>query len=397
MDLTKKRADLDPDNINQAQSIIAPVLAPELAFDLALKNIFSNPTLINVLINQYGKEVHSVVAPLYIQFPYDLIADKDRPITSNSEYATYLEKKKIENDRLFELLEVFDRRGLLDKFFDHLISDCFKYPYSRSHSLYYYYQYLNKRSAISGHKPSEFLKRIKRSQEAKFISQRTDIPDLVKSEIFTAMAFIYTTGYGGKTEAPLLELAAKYFWVGVDISAGEDPAYESLKRLLYRDKFYLREGSGMPSDHPAYLASKSLWKKLDQLDFSTLDFEQKRLILLQYLILDVGRKKDVKGNITGGFPLLMPKETAALVKRIIPSINSSEEKEEMAIVLSNFPRIVIYNNIFEHDKRIAKEYIEFLVSWYEQNDGYNWQKPDFLEAAVLAFPSFKDRIDARFD
>ena len=355
VDLTKNRADLDPDDINQAQTIIAPVLAPELAFDLALKNIFSNPTLINVLINQYGEEVPSLVAPLYLQFPYDLFADKDRPITNNSEYATYLENKKIENNRLLELLEVLDQRGLLDKFFDHLISDSFKHPYSRSSSLYYYYQYLNK----SGYKPSESLKR---KQEAKFISQRTDIPDLVKSEIFTAMAFIYTTGYGSKTEAPLLELVAEYFWEGVDISAGEYQAYKSLKWLLYRDKFYLREGSVIPlKNQPAYLVSKSLWEKLDQLDFSTLDFAQKRFILIEYAILGRGHKKNCKGNSTEFFPLLMPEETVALVKKIISSINSSAEKEEMAITLSKYFGIAIYDNIcskyrleIKRDKLICK-------------------------------------------
>ena len=394
VDLTKNRADLHPDDINQAQTIIAPVLAPELAFDLALKNIFSNPTLINVLINQYGEEVPSLVAPLYLQFPYDLIADKDRPITSNSEYATYLENKKIENNSLLELLEVLDQRGLLDKFFDHLISDSFKHPYSRNHSLYYYYQYLNKKSIKSRHKQSEFLKR---KQEVAFILQRTDIPDLVKSEIFTAIAFIYTLGYDDSTEAPLLEIVAKYFWEGFNVSLGEYPSEKTLKGLLYENKFYLK-GSEYFQIDPADIASKSLWKKLDQLDFSTFDFAKKELILYQYASTTRVSTYDFQGKITGHFSYLMPKKILALVQKIITSMNSYEEKKNMAFTLSYYPGIEIYHKIFKYNTEIAKEYIEILLNWYEQNDSYDWHIPSYLKYEVVdEFPSFKDRINALSD
>ena len=167
---------------------------------------------------------------------------------------------------------------------------------------------------------------------------------------------------------------------------------------MYENKFFY-QGKPRFTNDPADLVSKSLWKKLDQLDFSTLNFSQKELILYQYAsTIRASTYHYTTRKITGHFSYLMPKEILALVQKIITSMGSYEEKKNIAFRLRSLSGSHLYRNLSSNDKKIAKEYIEFLLSWYEQNDGYDLPIPkNFKYEVVDDFPSFKDRIEALYD
>ncbi|MEX0968265.1 MAG: hypothetical protein WD077_13575 [Bacteroidia bacterium] len=357
----------------QAQTVIAPVLPPETSFNLAVDEVENNPNLLAVLIRTYPKNFWEYLIPHIENYP-QILSDSDSSTANNYSIFDFLDKKK-----------------LINSYYQIVTSEEYDSP-ERVFGLINYFTYLD-----SKYKNSNFGNYIpqgkKKQLEYRLLSTvQNSSNNILKADISKASSVILDQSGSDKKYS---ELAAKFFWEDYDVSFGETPSIDGVDQFIYRERFLPNPNVtfiGYPQEtHMLDSLSTSLYTKLSDIDYQSLEIDRIETILYSYI---------EGGNINAPTtPYLKPDHSLEIVKMILSSLTTEEKRREFSEYLGSSAGDLLFSSIAYPDgsnERVGKEFSDQIIKWYRSFWNEDWHKPEFLSTIIDKYPDLKSKIDKKW-
>ena len=348
--LLQEISDSNPDLTHQAKTVIAPALPPEVSFNIAVNELSSNPEVLEILIRTYDDASWKYLAP----------------------YTEYMPSRYFCNsipDSKSTLFDFLDRRLLLKRYYDYLISFNYK-SLRRVNSLINFFDFIAQKEERNT--PSHNISDVSAAEYGieSMLNQTTD--NSLKADLSSAAALALR---GGKFEG----LAARYFWEKYDVSSGRSPAQNSLDECIYKS---IVSSSGE-------ILSTSLFKKLLRVNYSKLNLDQIGKICHAYCEWTPYGSNDPFKSY------LKPEHSFQIISKILNTLNSPTKRKEFAGHLGSLSGDILFKNISQ-DKVYGKRYAEILISWYSTNWKPDWYIPKFMSDVIVIYPELKPKMERKW-
>lgn len=221
------------DQRDQAVMAVASVLPPELSFNLAVKRLPEERSILNLLLRAYGDQSWKYLSP----FVEDV--STSGPI-----------------------LQLLYEQNLLEREFNWLIGNANDRPHRRLQALVAYFEFLNK---LDAHQHPVVHKPATRALVSRILHMG-GVDAQTKSDVAAAAALVFVTDPRYTPDWDLLDMAASVFWEGIKTDVGELPQDSSLKHKLYFSLFHFRSNTSAGEKQEATpavgIASKALVERL---------------------------------------------------------------------------------------------------------------------------------------
>jgi hypothetical protein len=339
------------DQRDQALMAVAGVLPPELSFNLAVKRLPQERSILNLLLRAYGDQSWKYLSP----FVED--ASTSGPI-----------------------LQLLHEQNLLEREFNWLIGNANDRPHRRLQALVSYFEFLNKLDADQHprvHKPAT------RALVSRIL-HTGGVDAQTKSEVAAAAALVFVTDPSYTPDWDLLDMAASVFWEGIKTDVGELPQDGSLKYRLYFTRFHFRSNTSTGEKQeptPAVdIASKALVERL------------LGARLQDKTVYDLGR---LLYSYCEERTYLNPSDALRFVRGILGAVNTQERRRQLSWELGSLSGDVLYRNM-GRDSTVRRQYADLIVDWYSQYATRGWAIPKFLSEVEVDYPDLKGRIETVF-
>ena len=309
---------------------MAPILAPELSFSLAVERCPSENRILGVLVRTYDSQSWEYLSP-------------------HVEDSTKAEP-------VFEFLQEQD---LLGDFFDYLISSGNARPHRRLDALLAYFAFVT-----NGRTDLAFDRLVAR------ICADESMDSPTKSDLTVALALSFPDHRAGNPDFRVYPLAARYFWSGTNILGGDLPSRH--RRQLFANRFVSSEIVTVS----ARLQEELIADRLRKIPVPTID-----RILYNYAMGTEGPRYLVPGDILN------------VMRSMLLSLDSADRMRRFSGTLGSMSGEILFRECLGDDQDIRRQYAEMLMSWYEEHAREDWYIPKFLHYVRQEFPEFEPRIE----
>lgn len=342
------------DQRDQALMAVAGVLPPELSFNLAVKRLPQERSIVNLLLRVYGDQSWRYLS--------SFVEDK---ATAAS------------------VLQVLHDQNLLNRELDWLIGPTNDRPHRRLPALVSYFAFLQD---LDHEVHPEIHKPAVRALVSTTLS-RSDIDSATKGDVAAAAAFVFVTEPGYEPDWGFLEMAAASFWEPLDTGVGELPPEGSVRYDLFFQRFHIHhDGKSVPTPAVA-TASTALVTQLLAGPLERKSVDELARLLYSYCAYVPRDGPDPFS------PYLTPGDCLRLVEAVADAVNTPERRKRLSEEMGSMTGHVLYRNV-GRDKSTQRRYAEALLTWYEQYAVKGWGIPEFFHDVASDQPDLSRRIDA---
>lgn len=378
----------DTQQRDRAIAIAAPVLSPELAFDLALRTINRDDSILRILLAKYGDESWKYLAPavevIPLEFDDPTLFAHDADASSQGQSFDDYRAARIRAEALAHtLMTILDQQQHLDELLRYIVSDECSRPELRAYALLAVFQQLDAKMQYPKNTASEVRMVLGRIRE--MLADR-GVSDRAKADIAIASSLVFDK-YHSRPE--FSDLVVPYFWAGLDIGRGETPAEYDLRSFVYRDRFHYQDTYQRTVTLPqARGISEDLATRFAKLSFRRLDFQQISLIMYSYI------ESTPRGGPSPFTAYLAPPEAVRIIKVILGSLASEARKSDFGAHLGSLGGDALFANISQ-DQESGRLYTKLIISWYDDNYRPGWPPPKFFDSIVARFPDLLPQINGK--
>ncbi len=344
------------DQRDQALMAVGGVLPPELSFNLAVKRLPQEPSVLNLLLSVYGDQSWKYLSPFIEE------ASTADPI-----------------------LQLLHQQNLLEREFDWLASNANDRPHRRLAAFASYFEFLRK---LDSAQHPEIHKPATRALVNRMLSQ-PDVDEGIKSDLAAAAALVFVTEPGYEPDWDFLTAAAKTFWDRFDTNVGALPAEGSQTYQLYFKRFHVQHADKQVPLPATDVASGALVPPLLAGRLEQRGIHELGRLLYSYCSYVPRDGADPFS------PYLNPRDGLRLLRGVIAAANTPARKQQLSQELGSLTGDILYRNI-GRDKDVRREFAEVLLKWYEQNAAHQWGIPKFLSNVANDYPELEPRIQAVF-
>lgn len=378
----------DLEQRDQAVAIAAPVLGPDLAFDLAIKMVTRNQTTLKVLLEKYGDDSWNYVsAALEIRpveyddptvFGNERISSGALPFDAGA-FERYRTSRVESNARARVVISFLDQQHLLDELTKFIFTGNYRRPGSRADSILQVFRYRYDRIQYPANTAAEIQSEFARISA---LLSDSDVAEDAKQSIAIAAALIYDPFHSNDEFASLV---VPFFWDGLDLQSGETPAEYDLRSFVYRDRFHNERGEDLPMTNQL---SVELARRLKLLPFESLDSKQISLIMYSYM------ESTPRGSKNPFSAYLTPGDALEVIKLILPTLTSLERRRTFVEEMGSLSGMALYKNISQN-KEIRHEYAILIIGWHNINYEPGWYTPKFFADMIDDMPDLAPMIDRK--
>lgn len=330
---------------------VAGALPSELSFNLAVKRLPDEPSILNLLLRENGDQSWKYLSPF--------IEDE---ATSGP------------------ILHLLQEQNLLEREFDWLIGNANDRPHRRLQALVSYFKFLFNLDA-SQYPP--VLKPATRALVSRVLHAR-GVDAQSKSDVAAAAALVFVTDPSYTPDWDLLDMAASVFWDGIKTDVGELPQDGSIKYRLYFTKFYFRSNSSAGEKkeptRAVGIASEALVQRL-----LAAHLEERTVYDLGRLLYSYSEER----------AYLNPPEALRFVQGVLTAVNTEERRKQLSEELGSLSGFELYRNM-RRDPTVQRQYADLIVNWYSKYGTRGWGIPKFLSEVEVDYPDLKGRIESLF-
>lgn len=335
---------------------VASVLPPELSFNLAVKRLPEERSMVNLLLRVYGDQSWKYLSP-YVE---------DR-ITAAF------------------VLQLLHDQNLLSRELDWLISPANDRPHRRLPALVSYFAFLrelDRRIHPETHKPA--VRALVSSS-----LDRSDIDSVTKADVAAAAAIVFVTEPGYVPDWRFLDFAAATFWEPLDTGVGELPPEGSLRYELFFKRFHIHHDDKVVPTPAVSIASDALVRRLVIAHLERKGVDELGRLLYSYCAYVPRDGPDPFS------PYMTPRDCLRLVQAVTAAANTRERRQRLSEEMGSMTGHVLYRNT-GRDKFIQRQYVDTLLAWYERYAEKGWGIPKFFHDAADDQPELSERIDVIF-
>jgi hypothetical protein len=197
--------------------------------------------------------------------------------------------------------------------------------------------------------------------------EKHDGPAPVKDAVALGSCVAFLNGYGNDADQVLLEIAATYFWNGLDILGGESPAEDSLAGFVYRHAFHctIPSNSQVVALPAREKISSQLLERLQRIrDFSQLPWQNVRLILYSYAS---HTPRDTESPFV---TFLGPDDAVRLYKPVLAWANTATRRADLGRALNSLSGMAMFKSVGRSpnaQRRWAELTLQFFDSYYSRD------------------------------
>jgi len=257
----------------------------------------------------------------------------------------------------------------------------------RTNTILNYFKFLRSQSDQSRNEEQGFIRHSDLTK--RLVADRRVQPE-VKQAVALSSCMAFLNGYGNDRDTPLLELAATYFWDGIDVSAGEIPREDSLQGYVYRHSFHYR-----PSGHPIVglpvrdKLSQELFNRIRRMKkFEDLPWDNVRLMMYSYAS---HTPRDTDSPFVA---FLSPSESLEFHKMVIGWANTSERQLNVGREMNSLSGSVMFRNL-ERSPEAQRLWAEATLQFYEAHYSKEWYPAKVMYEVAVKFPDLAGRIKKR--
>jgi hypothetical protein len=344
------------DQRDQALMAVAGVLPPELSFNLAVKRLPQERSIVNLLLRAYGDQSWKYLS--------SFVEDRVTAVP---------------------VLQVLHDQNLLSRELGWLISPENDRPHRRLPALVSYFAFLQE---LDREVHPEIHKPAVRALVSSTLG-RPDIDSATKADVAAAAALVFVNEPGYTPDWGFLDMAAATFWEPLDTGVGELPPEGSLRYELFFKRFHIHhDGKVIPTPAVA-AASNALVNRLVVGHFERKSVDELARLLYSY---SAYVPRDGPNPFS---PYLTPRDCLRLVQAVTAAANTPERRQRLSEEIGSMTGHVLYRNI-GRDKSIQRQYAEVLLAWYERHAVKGWGIPKFLHDVANDQPDLSERIDVIF-
>ncbi len=361
----------DADLAEQAKIDIAPVLPPEVGFNIAVTDLLRNPSLMDVLMKSYGDSCWQYLVP-YMESQEDIALkiDKRHADTIKSHFHASV------------ILSYLDRKRLLKNLYQFIVSGNYNSD-KRIFVLVHYINYLNSIYTrnfndyfsipiYGGEIGPQILATISNTKDYK-----------LKADLALAGSFVFDSASPGKFS----ELAAQFVWKKFDISFAEFPSEESIESYIIEYRFVLpySKRDRLNKNPLTILFTNDLYNGIEKINFDSLQYSRGWPIFFNFLICSF----DDSSNMC-----FQPRYALNIIEKIVHSNNPQNDDKEQIFLAEQFNDIGL--NIFtmyRTDASLRKEFSNTLIEWYSTHWKKGMKQSRIFDSIKKYYPDLTSKID----
>lgn len=382
----------------QTIAIAAPVLPPDLGFQLAIDQLPDAPSALDILMAEYKSEAFTYLAK-QLEVPFDHIKRALDPVPSAGPFA--VQPTELE-DRAVALLRYLRERNYSPRLFSYLTSRNYTNDTFRLTALLlYFHEYRTSLQDDAGYVVQQAYERVRVEDEFRTNMRMQSLSSHVKQSIAFAASVVFGQKYERQSDIFIREAASR-FWENVDVARGVTPVEGSLQGYLYERVFHYNDPPGTDQWYrrdAIELASASLRDAVGRLKFGELDIENVRLILYAYAASHI---------VAGDRVYLVPADVVEIMRLILDWANTPERRKQLSMELGSLSGHHLFLNMLPSSQagsaatradqnharcESAKAFAELLLDWYGKHHTPDWFIPKFFHEVVNEFPDLENRVD----
>jgi hypothetical protein len=382
----------------QTIAIAAPVLPPDLGFQLAIDQLPDDPSALDILMPKYGSEAFTYLAR-QLEVPFDHIKRALDPVPSAGPFA--VQPTELEG-RAIALLHYLRERNYSERLFSYLTSMIYTNDSFRPIALLlYFHEYRTSLKDDSGYVVQQAYERVRVEDEFRTHMRMESLSPHAKQSIAFAGSAVFGQKYERQSDIFIREAASR-FWENVDVARGVTPVEGSLQGYLYERVFHYNDPPGTDQWYrrdAIELSSASLRDAIGGLKFGQLDIENIRLILYAYA---------ASPTVAGDPAYLVPADVVEVMRVILNWANTAEKRKQLSmelgslsghhLFLSMLPgsqsRLAAVEPDQNHSRcESAKAFAEMLLNWYAKHHAPDWFIPKFFHEVLNEFPDLENHVN----
>lgn len=377
-----------------AIAISAPVLPPEMAFRLSIRELPQNALALDTLMTKYEHSANKyLVSTLEVSFP-----NLQQATSSLSSTLPSPREKEASN-----LLDYLRARLSAEALYHFILSDEYANDSFRATALLLY---LHNYHAFLESAVGQAVREVypKNRIEREIMSLRSS--GVLSSEAKRSLALSAGVIFGRAPWSRSVDFsksAAEHFWHGVDVANGSTPQEGTLEGYVYEKliDYGDQESEEAWAKRITALASAGLRKEILKLDFRRLNIANVRTILYAYA---------QSGTVAGSAAYLMPADVAEVLRAVLKWADTSGKRRNLSMEFGSLGGDRLFRNLLPNcvgcpEKmlketiiarcRAAREVGENLAEWYGKHYEDDWHIPSFFYGVLVEFPDLSDKIDDR--
>ena len=302
------------------------------------------------------------------------------------------------------VLQYLRERGHAEQLFQFLISEEYGNATFRPIALRFYYEnYRDSLMSSIQYNESNVARSRRIQQETSSHMSNTKLSTQIKRAVALGASIAFAHKSQREKNPTVARSAAKFFWAGFNLTAGEVPKENSIEAYVYKNTIAY-ESKKRPSARAegfqlAELASQSLRNTILNLNFESLRIDNIGSLLYAYAEIT---------TVADSPTYLVPADTVAVVQRILKWADTDEKRIALSGELGSIGGDWLFRNLLpncphcstvmaesEVEKRCtaAEEFGEMLSSWYMEHHAEDWNIPKFFYSVVYEFPELGDRVE----
>lgn len=378
----------------QATAIAAPVLPPEMAFQLAIGELPHNTSALDTLMTKYQHSVNKyLIKTLEVSFP-----DLQQATSDISSTPLSVRESKAKN-----LLDYLRTRLRAEQLYHFALSDEYDNGGFRTTVLllylHNYHEFLESSvgQAVRGVYPRNRIER-----EFMSLMSSGDLTAEAQRSLALAASVVFGRTRWSRSIV-FSQSAADHFWNGVDVANGSTPQEDTLEGFVY-EKVIDYEGQASEESWAREVttrASAGLRAEILKLDLKELSFGSLRSILYAYAQSE---------TVAGSAAYLMPADAATVIYAVLGWADTPEKRRSLSMEFGSLGGDRLFRNLLpdcfgcpenlseEMAKvrcRTAREVGEMLANWYGNYYEDGLYIPEFFYSVLVEFPDLAVKIDNR--
>ena len=372
----------------QAVAVAAPVLPPEIAFQLAAAQLPNDRTALDTLMAKYQDGANKYLTAT-LEVPFREL----RQTVSPGSPARYAEGQRTSEKRATDLFRYLRTKGHAERLFDFIVSQDYRNDRFRPIAVLFYFD--NYRTFLVsgvGQATGGAYPKVRMEYEIKSLMSDTTLSVAAKQAIAFSASIVFGDRQDGGGDV-FSSYAGEYFWHGFDVAHGGTPHEGTIQSHIYSNITLV--------DRLVKLASANLRDRVLKLDFDRLDIDNISLILYAYA---------QSPTVTRSSSYLIPVDVVDVVRAVLEWADTAQKRQELSMVFGSLGTEHLFRNLLPDclgcAKDMATEEITarcaaarnfggMLADWYRQYHSDDWYIPKFFHSVLVAVPDLGDRIDRK--